>query len=93
MPPPSCTGISSPITLDDLADRELVLRHAGDRAVEVDEVQPLRRPARASAAPSPPGSSENTVAECMSPCFRRTQWPSLMSIAGMICMAAGDGVR
>ena len=27
---------------DDLADRELVLRHAGDRAVEVDEVQPLR---------------------------------------------------
>ncbi len=26
---------------DDLADRELVLRHAGDGAVEVDDVQPL----------------------------------------------------
>src|SRR5208283_476515 len=39
------------------------------------------------------GSSENTVADCISPCLRRTQWPSLMSIAGMICMAAeGDGM-
>ena len=26
---------------DDLADRELVLRHAGDGAVEIDDVQPL----------------------------------------------------
>ena len=42
MPPPSCTGISSPITLDDLANGELVARLARDGAVEVDEVQPLR---------------------------------------------------
>ena len=42
MPPPSCTGISSPIDADDLADRLLVLRLAGDRAVQVDDVQALR---------------------------------------------------
>src|SRR5436190_6115108 len=30
------------------------------------------------------GSSENTVAEAMSPCFRRTQRPSFRSIAGMM---------
>src|SRR5580765_281738 len=30
------------------------------------------------------GSSENTVAEFMSPCFRRTQRPSFKSIAGMM---------
>ena len=41
MPPPSCTGIFSPIDADDLADRLLVLRPAGDRAVQVDQVQPL----------------------------------------------------
>lgn len=33
-----------------------------------------------------PGSSENTVASFMSPCFRRTQWPSFRSMAGMISM-------
>ncbi len=49
MPPPSCTGISSPITLTISRDRELVLRLARDRAVEVDQMQPLARPARASA--------------------------------------------
>src|SRR5690606_21242718 len=36
------------------------------------------------------GSSEKTVTACMSPCLRRTQCPSLMSIAGMISMAAGS---
>ena len=30
------------------------------------------------------GSSENTVAVLMSPCFRRTQRPSFRSIAGMM---------
>ena len=39
------------------------------------------------------GSSENTVASFMSPCFRRTQWPSLISIAGMISIAVGGGKR
>ena len=58
---------------DDLADRALVLRLAGERAVQVDEMQALAHPARANAAPSPPGSSENTVADCISPCLRRTQ--------------------
>jgi hypothetical protein len=42
MPPPSCTGISSPITLTILADGELVLRYAGDGAVEIHDVQALR---------------------------------------------------
>ena len=33
------------------------------------------------------GSSEKTVAEFMSPCFRRTQRPSFRSIAGMMSTA------
>src|SRR6185436_9310708 len=33
------------------------------------------------------GSSENTVASFIAPCFRRTHFPSFKSMAGMISMA------
>ena len=42
MPPPSCTGISSPTSAQDRLDRRLVDRLAGERAVQVDQVQPPR---------------------------------------------------
>src|SRR5512146_3451778 len=88
MPPPNCTGISSPITL---TTSRIASSFRGRPATAPFRSTRCRRSApsssqwRAIAA----GSSENTVADCMSPCLRRTQCPSLISIAGMICMAAG----
>src|SRR5579864_2969138 len=87
MPPPSCTGISSPMTLA-ISRMASSLRglpaRAPFRSTRCSRSAPRSSQCRAIAA----GSSENTVAECMSPCLRRTQCPSLISIAGMICMAA-----
>ena len=61
MPPPSCTGMSSPTDADDLADRDLVRGLAGDGAVQVDEVQP-RAPCSSQCCAIAAGSSEKTVA-------------------------------
>jgi hypothetical protein len=41
MPPPSCTGISSP-TSEDRLDGAFVLRLAGKGAIEVDQMQAAR---------------------------------------------------
>src|ERR1700682_3258215 len=88
MPPPSCKGISSPMTLtiSRIAISFLGLpANAPLRSTRCSRSAPRSSQWRAIAA----GSSENTVADCISPCFRRTQLPSLISIAGMICMSAG----
>jgi hypothetical protein len=86
MPPPSCTGISSPTTA--------VISRIASSFFGTPATAPLRSTRCSRLAPCSSqcwaiaaGSSENTVAVCISPCFRRTQLPSLMSIAGMICMA------
>src|SRR5450631_182175 len=87
IPPPSCTGISSPMTLTTsrITDSFFGLpANAPFRSTMCSRPAPSSSQCCAIAA----GSSENTVAECISPCFRRTQCPSLISIAGMMCMAA-----
>src|SRR5260221_14159044 len=52
-----------------------------------------RAPLPAHCAAALPGSFENTVADSMRPCSRRTQWPSFKSIAGMIIMARRGPLR
>ena len=86
MPPPSCTGISSPTS------RRIALiaasltglpAKAPFRSTRCRRRAPASSQRRAIAA----GSSLKVVAWSMSPCFRRTQWPSLRSIAGISSMA------
>src|SRR5574340_1343007 len=90
MPPPSCTGISSPTasTMERIATSLTGLpANAPFRSTRCRRRAPFAFHFRAVAA----GSSENTVALSISPCSRRTQWPSLRSIAGMINMAVQQG--
>src|SRR5579862_979161 len=86
MPPPSCTGTS------ESTDAMIALIAASLPGL------PARAPFRSTTcrrvAPIPvhcaaafPGSLEYTVAFSMRPCSRRTHWPSLMSMAGMMIMA------
>ncbi len=73
---------------EDRLDRRAVDRLAGERAVEIDDVQPARsRPRRRRRACSA-GSSLKTVAWPMSPWRRRTHRPSFRSMAGKRIMAA-----
>ena len=77
--------------LEDALDRLAVDRLAGEGAVEIDDVQIFealvpRRPCACAA-----GSALNTVARAMSPCCRRTHWPSLRSIAGKRITASTSG--
>ena len=55
----------------------------GDRAVEIDDVDPLGAGVRPSAWPASTGSASNTVSREKSPSIRRTQLPSRMSIGGI----------
>src|SRR5574340_158955 len=90
MPPPSCTGISSPTasTIERIAASLTGLpANAPLRSTRCRRRAPCSFQWRAVAA----GSSENTVALSISPCSRRTQWPSLRSIAGIINMANQQG--
>jgi hypothetical protein len=89
MPPPSCTGMSSPTALRIDLIACVVLRLAGKGAVQVHQMQPraplfhpLERHGRGVLA-------KRTVDWSMSPCLRRTQWPSLRSIAGIKIMSVG----
>src|SRR5256885_12493553 len=52
-----------------------------------------RAPSAAQCLAIATGSSENTVAVLMSPCFRRTQRPSFRSIAGMMSTAVLDAFQ
>src|SRR6185369_4928847 len=86
MPPPSCTGMDSPtaLTMREMAPSFLGLpATAPFRSTTCRRCAPWASQCLATAS----GSSEKVVASCMSPCFRRTQWPSLMSIAGMMSIA------
>src|SRR5690606_13868735 len=82
MPPPSCTGSSSPTssTMARIAASFFGLpANAPFRSTRCRRRAPRSTQWRAMAA----GSSENTVASSISPCLRRTQWPSLRSMAGI----------
>jgi len=88
MPPPNCTGISSPTAfrMDLMADSFLSLpANAPFRSTKCKRRAPLLIQWLAMA----PGSSEKTVALSISPCSSRTQWPSLRSIAGISSIAKG----
>src|SRR4029079_4710989 len=83
MPPPSWIGVFSPIAL--IISRMTFSffgrpATAPFRSTMCSRRAPWADQCRAIAT----GSSENTVAESMRPCCKRTQWPSLRSIAGMI---------
>src|SRR4030042_573543 len=89
-PPPSCPGLSSPpaSTMERIAASLIGLpAKAPLRSTRCRRRAPSSFQWRAVAA----GSSENTVALSISPCSRRTQWPSLRSIAGIINMADQQG--
>src|SRR5205823_14445171 len=86
MPPPSWIGTCPPTAA--IMSR-ITFSFLGRPAMA-----PFRSTMWRRRAPSPAqclaiatGSSENTVAEFMSPCFRRTQRPSFRSIAGMMSTA------
>ena len=91
MPPPSCTGISSPTS----ARMALIAgsltglpAKAPFRSTRCRRRAPASSQRRAIAA----GSSPKVVEAFMSPCCRRTQWPSFRSMAGISSMASGRRV-
>src|SRR4051812_22025072 len=87
MPPPSCTGTESP-TASRIARIAAWFLGLPAAAPFRSTMCSRRAPSPCQCFAMPPGSSENTVASLMFPCFRRTQWPSLISIAGMISIGA-----
>src|SRR5476651_4569 len=92
MPPPSCTGISeSSAPMMSLIAASL--RGLPETAPFRSTTWSRRAPFPAHCAATLPGSFENTVADSMRPCSRRTQWPSFRSIAGMISMGGRDRLR
>ena len=68
---------------EDGLDRRRVDGPAGEGAVEVDDVQVARSPGPRTARAWAAGSSLKTVASAISPRLRRTQRPSLRSMAGI----------
>ena len=66
---------------EDAFDRRGIRRLARERAIEIDDVQVLETLVLKGAAWAP-GSSLKTLAELISPSWRRTHCPSLRSIAG-----------
>ena len=75
--------------IQDGLDGDFIAGLARDRAVQVDQVQAARalfEPAGGHGG----GSSENTVASSRSPWRRRTQRPSLRSMAGISSMVAKE---
>src|SRR5689334_9625108 len=90
MPPPSCTGISSP-TSARIALTALSLTGLPANAPLRSTRCSRRAPASTQRRAMPAGSSLKTVASFMSPWRRRTQWPSLRSIAGISSMAEANG--
>src|SRR5512134_428422 len=82
MPPPSWIGTLSPTAA--IISR-ITLSFLGRPAMAPFRSTTCRRraPCAAQCFAIATGSSENTVAVFMSPCFRRTQRPSFRSIAGI----------
>src|SRR5574337_1909331 len=88
MPPPSCTGMSDPTSARMALMAALFLgwtAKAPFRSTRCRRRAPASAHLRAMAA----GSSPKVVDWSMSPCLRRTQWPSLRSMAGMSNMMVG----
>src|SRR5512134_2711428 len=83
MPPPSWIGIASPTTL--IISR-ITFSFLGRPATAPfrSTTCSRRAPCSTQCFAVATGSSLNTVALAMSPCFRRTQRPSFKSIAGMM---------
>ena len=77
--------------LEDRLDRRAVHRLAGEGAVEVDDVQIVEALASAKALRLRGRIALNTVARAMSPCTRRTHWPSFRSMAGNRITAPTSG--
>src|SRR5574343_1033343 len=91
MLPESCKGMSSPTSLrmDLMAEKFCGLpANAPLRSTRCRRRAPLSSQLRAIAA----GSSPKVVAWSISPCLRRTQWPSLRSMAGIRIMAGQEKV-
>src|SRR6266849_9027151 len=92
MPPPNCTGGESPSACR--------IARMTPSFLGLPAAAPFRSTRCSRRAPSdfqcfaiPTGSSENTVASLIFPCFRRTQCPSLMSSAGMISIESGNSAK
>src|SRR5688572_25506467 len=83
MPPPSWTASLSPTAA---TMSRITFSFFGRPATAPFRSTTCRRlaPCAAQCLAIATGSSENTVAVAMSPCFRRTQRPSFKSIAGMM---------
>src|SRR5438270_9269505 len=88
MPPPSCTGISES-TAPRIAFTAASLRGLPATAPFRSTTCSRRAPFSTHWAAALLGSFENTVAESMRPCSRRTHAPSFRSIAGMMSMECG----
>ena len=79
IPPPSCTGMVTALSIDSTAAAFIGLpANAPSRSTTCRYSKPCAAKLCACAA----GSRLNTVARAMSPCSRRTHWPFLRSIAG-----------
>src|SRR5438132_5505258 len=89
MPPPSCTGTSES-TAPMIAFTAASLRGLPATAPFKSTTWMRRAPFAAHCAAAFAGSVENTVADSMRPCSRRTQEPSFRSIAGMMSMECGE---
>ncbi len=90
MPPPSCTSMSSPTSrkmLRTAASLRGLPAKAPFKSTKCKRVAPCSTQWRAMAA----GSSLKMVDCSMSPCLRRTHWPSFRSMAGISSMAFGRG--
>src|SRR5260370_16940857 len=92
MPPPSCTGRESPSACR-IARMRLSFLGLPAAAPFRSTRCSRRAPSAFQCLAMPTGSSENTVASFILPCFRRTQCPSLMSSAGMISIESGNSAK
>src|SRR5476649_1114852 len=83
MRPPNCTGILPPTAARMLLMTASFLGLPATAPFRSTRCS-LRAPSSSQCLATAAGSSENIVSLFMSPCCRRTQCPSLISIAGMI---------
>src|SRR5258706_683485 len=89
MPPPSWMGMSAPTAVM-ISFTTFSLRGLPAKAPLRSTTCSRRAPISSHLAAVSPALSENTVADFISPCCRRTHWPSLISIAGMINIVVWD---
>src|SRR5215471_7239431 len=88
MPPPSWTGTASPTACTMALMAVSFLGRPANAPLRSIKCS-RRAPSFIQCCAMAPGSSENTVTFSIAPCCRRTQCPSLRSIAGISSIAAG----